>query len=51
MEQLMKRKYNQKYHWTLEEGVKKKKNHKEFRNMKRWKLFWHQKKRYPRYNI
>jgi hypothetical protein len=40
-----KRRYNQRYHTTLEEGVKKKKNQREFMNNKRWKLFQHQKKR------
>jgi hypothetical protein len=38
-------------HRTLEEGVMKKHNHKEFKNKKRWRLFQHQKKRYPKYNI
>jgi hypothetical protein len=39
VEQLRRRRYNQKYHRTLEEGVTKKKNQKEFRNRKRWRLF------------
>jgi len=51
VQQLMRRKYSHRNHRTLEEGVKKKKNHKKFKNMKRWRLFQHQKKRYPRYNI
>jgi hypothetical protein len=51
VEQLRRRKYSQKYHKTLKERVRKKKNQKEFRNKKRWKLFQHQKKRYPRYSI
>jgi hypothetical protein len=29
---------------TLEEGARKKKNQKAFRNKKRWRLFQHQKK-------
>jgi hypothetical protein len=36
VEQLKRRKYNYKYHKTLKEGVKKKKNHREFMNKKRW---------------
>jgi hypothetical protein len=51
VEQLKRRRYNHRYHRTLEEGVKEKKSQKEFRNMKRWRLFQHQKKRHPRYNI
>jgi hypothetical protein len=47
----MRRRYIQKYHKTLEEGVGKKKNQREFKNKKRWRLFQHWKKRYPRYNI
>jgi len=47
----MRRKYSQKYHMTLEEGVKKKKELEGIQNRKRWKLFQHEKKRYPRYNI
>jgi hypothetical protein len=35
----MKRRYNHRYHMTLEEGVKKKKNQREFENRKRWRLF------------
>jgi hypothetical protein len=35
VEQLKRRRYKQRYHRTLEEGVRKKKNHREFRNMKR----------------
>jgi hypothetical protein len=35
----MKRRYNHRYHMTLEEGVRKKKNQKEFKNRKRWRLF------------
>jgi hypothetical protein len=34
VEQLRKRRYNQKYHGTLEEGVRKKKNQGELRNKK-----------------
>jgi hypothetical protein len=41
MEQLMKRRYIQGYHKALEEGVWKKKDHSEFNNMKRWRLFQH----------
>jgi len=37
VEQLRNR-YNQRYHNTLKEGVRKKKNQREFRNRKRWKL-------------
>jgi hypothetical protein len=33
------RRYNQRNHMTLKEGVKKRKNHKECRNKKRWRLF------------
>jgi hypothetical protein len=47
----LRRRYNQKNHMTLKEGVKKKHNHRKFRNRKRWKLFQHQKKRYRKYNI
>jgi hypothetical protein len=36
---------------TLKEGVKKKKNQREFKNRKSWRLFPHQKNKYPRYNI
>jgi hypothetical protein len=39
VEQLRRRRYNKKNHMTLDEGVKKKKNHREFKNKKRWKLF------------
>jgi len=39
MEELGRRRYNHRNHRTLEEGVKKKKNHKEFRNGKSWRLF------------
>jgi hypothetical protein len=46
----LRRRYNQKNHKTLKEGVKKK-NQKQFRNKKRWRLFQHHKKKYPRYNI
>jgi hypothetical protein len=35
----MKKRYNQRYHRTLEEGVRKKKNHKKFRNKKSERLF------------
>jgi hypothetical protein len=42
------RRHSQKYHKTLEERVGKKKIQREFKNKKRWKLFQHQKKRYPR---
>jgi hypothetical protein len=48
MEHLRKRRYNKKYHMTLEEGVMKKNNKKKFRNRKRWRLFQNHKKRYPR---
>jgi len=41
VEQFMKRRYSQRYDRTLEKGVKKKKNQREFMNMKRWKLFQH----------
>jgi hypothetical protein len=51
VKQLGKRRYSQRYHKTLEEGVRKKKNQREFNNRKRWKLFQHEKKRYLRYNI
>jgi hypothetical protein len=47
----MRKRYNQRYHKTLEEGVRKKKNHKKFRNKKSWRLLQHQKKRYLKYNI
>jgi hypothetical protein len=36
---------------TLEEEVRKKQNHKKFRNMKMWRLFQHCKKMHPRHNI
>jgi len=39
VEQLKKRRYNQKNHKTLEEGVRRKKNPKQFKNKKRWRLF------------
>jgi hypothetical protein len=39
VEQLKKRRYNQRYCMTLEEGVKKKKNQRQFKNKKRWRLF------------
>jgi hypothetical protein len=48
---LERRRYSQGYHKTLKEGVKRKKNQREFKNTKRWRLFHHQKKRYPKYNI
>ncbi len=51
VEQFKRRRYSQKYHRTLEEGIKKKKNQREFRNRNMWRLFQHQKKKYPRYNI
>jgi hypothetical protein len=41
VEQLKRRRYNQRYHKTLEERVKKNKNQREFRNRKRWRLFHH----------
>jgi hypothetical protein len=47
----MRKRYNQRYHKTLEDGVKKKKHHIEFKNKKKWRLFQHPKKRYPKYNI
>jgi hypothetical protein len=39
VEQLKRRRYNQSNHKTLEEGVNRKKNHRQFKNMKRWRLF------------
>jgi hypothetical protein len=39
VEQLKRRRYNQRYHMTLKQGVRKKKNLREFRNRKRWRLF------------
>jgi hypothetical protein len=45
VEWLGKRKYNKINHKTLEEGIKKRKNHKEFRNRNEWRLFQQQKKR------
>jgi hypothetical protein len=42
----MKKRYNQRYHKTLNEGVRRKKNHREFRNKKRWRLFQHPKKNF-----
>jgi hypothetical protein len=39
MEELRRGRYSQKNHRTLEEGVGKKKNDIELRNMKRWRLF------------
>jgi hypothetical protein len=36
---------------TLKKGVRNKKSQREFKNRKRWRLFQHQKKKYPRYNI
>jgi hypothetical protein len=51
VEQLRRRRYSQRYHKTLEEGVKKKEDQREFKDRKSWKLFQHQKMRYPRYNI
>jgi hypothetical protein len=39
VEQLRRRRYNKKNHRTLDEGVKKKENHREFKNKKRWRLF------------
>jgi hypothetical protein len=47
----MRKRYNQRYHKTLEEGVRKKKNHKKFRNKKRWKLLEHHKKKDLKYKI
>jgi hypothetical protein len=41
VEQLRKRRYNQRYFRTLEEGVIEKNNQRGFRNRKRWKLFQH----------
>ncbi len=38
MEQLKKRRYSQRYYKTLEEGVKKKKNQREFKNRKKRKV-------------
>jgi len=35
----LRRRYNQRYHRTLKEGVMKKKNQREFKNRKRWRLF------------
>jgi hypothetical protein len=51
VEQLRRRRYIHRYHRTLEEGIRKKKNQREFKNKKRWRLFQHQNKRYPKYNI
>jgi hypothetical protein len=47
----MRKRYNQRYHKTLKDGVKKKKHHIELKNKKKWRLFQHQKKKYPKYNI
>jgi hypothetical protein len=41
VEQLKGRRYDQKYHKTLKKGVRKKKNQREFKKKKRWKLFQH----------
>jgi hypothetical protein len=43
VEQLRRRGYSQRNHKTLKEGVRKKKNLKEFRNMKRWRIFQQEK--------
>jgi hypothetical protein len=51
VEQLKRRRYSYRNHRTLKEGVRKKQSHREFKNKKRWRLFQHQKKRYPKYNI
>jgi hypothetical protein len=37
----MRRRYNQRYHMTFEDEVKKKKNQKVLKNKKRWRLFQH----------
>jgi hypothetical protein len=39
VEQLKRRRYNQIYHKILEEGIRKKKNQREVKNRKRWRLF------------
>jgi hypothetical protein len=39
VEQFRRRRYKQKNHRTLEEGVRKRKNHREFKNKDKWKLF------------
>jgi hypothetical protein len=39
MEQLKRRRHNHRNHKTLEEGVRKKQNHRTFRNRKMWRLF------------
>jgi hypothetical protein len=39
MVQLQRRRYRQRKHRTSKEGVKKKKNHKEFRNKNKWRVF------------
>jgi hypothetical protein len=39
VEELRRRKYRQKNHRTLEEGVRKSKNHRKFKNKNNWKLF------------
>jgi hypothetical protein len=38
VEQFKRRRYNQRYHMTLEGGIMKKKNQKVFRNKKRWRF-------------
>jgi hypothetical protein len=35
----LRRRYSQRYHRTSREGVRKKKNQREFKNRKRWRLF------------
>jgi hypothetical protein len=39
VEQLKRQRNRQRNHRTSEEGVKKNKNHKEFKNKDRWRLF------------
>jgi hypothetical protein len=41
MEQFKRGRYNQRYHKALEEGVRKKNNQRELKNMRRWRLFQH----------
>jgi hypothetical protein len=43
VEQLGRMRYNHRNHRTLKEGVMKKKNHREFKYGKRWRLFQQQK--------
>jgi hypothetical protein len=51
VELLKRKKYKLKNHRTLKEEVRKENNQREFKNKKRWRLFQHQTKIYPKYII